>query len=110
MQIEKSERDGIAVLAASGRFDLVSAPQMKATVDELVASGQPRIIVDLSGVELIDSSGLGALVGSLKTTRQAGGDLRIAAPGEQVRAVLSLTHLDHIFRAYAGAEDALRGW
>lgn len=110
MQIEQSERDDVVVLATSGRFNMVSAPRVKARIDEVVAGGSARIVVDLSGVEFMDSSGLGALIGGLKAARQASGDLRIAAAGEQVVAVLKLTNLDRILRPYASVEEALDAW
>jgi anti-sigma B factor antagonist len=56
----------------------------------------------------MDSSGLGALVACLKSARQAGGDLRIAAPSEQVTMVLELSNLDRVLVGYASAGDAYR--
>lgn len=63
-------------------------------------------MVDLSAVESIDSSGLGALISGLKSARQAGGDLRIVAAGPQVSAVLELTNLNRVLKAYDTAEGA----
>jgi anti-sigma B factor antagonist len=100
--------DLIAVIRGEGRLNMVSAPDLRSAVAEAVAAGRPRVVVDLSGVEFMDSSGLGALVGCLKTTRQAGGDLRIAAPSEQVTMVLELSNLDRILTSYASAADAYR--
>ncbi|MBC7590775.1 MAG: STAS domain-containing protein [Salinibacterium sp.] len=65
--------------------------------------------VDLSDVDFIDSSGLGALIGGLKAARQAGGDLRIAAPNEQVRLVLQLTNMERVLTAYPAASSAFNG-
>ncbi|WP_183093970.1 STAS domain-containing protein [Nocardioides stalactiti] len=110
MQIEQSERDGVVVLATSGRFNMVSAPRIKARIDETVAAGNARIVVDLAGVDFIDSSGLGALIGGLKTARQASGDLRIAAAGDQVVTVLKLTNLDRILTPFDTVEAAVDGW
>jgi anti-sigma B factor antagonist len=110
MEIDKSEHDGITLLAARGRLNMVSAPRLKSAVDESVASGRPRIVVDLAGIEFIDSSGLGALIGGLKTARQASGDLRIAGAGDQVTTVLGLTNLDRILRPYTSVEEATDGW
>lgn len=110
MQLERSEVNGATVLVASGRLNMVSAPRFKAGVDDEVSAGNARLVIDLSGVEFIDSSGLGAIVGGLKAARQAGGDLRIAAAGEQVQAVLALTNLDRILRPYDSVEDAVAGW
>ena len=71
------------------------------------ADGQHRLVVDLGQVSFIDSSGLGALISGLKSARQAGGDLRIANPGEQARVVLKLTRLDRVLHPYDSVEDAL---
>ncbi|MCW4386098.1 STAS domain-containing protein [Salinibacterium sp. SYSU T00001] len=110
MEFEERTRGTASVLAPRGKLNLVTAPAVKAKIDELVASGSPRIVVDLSEVTFMDSSGLGALIGSLKSARQAGGDMRIAAAGEQVRAVLKLTNLDRILAPHDTVEDASRGW
>lgn len=110
MEIVQHERDGVVVLATTGRFNMVSAPRIKTRIDETVASGSTRIVVDLTGVEFMDSSGLGALIGGLKSARQASGDLRIAAAGEQVVTVLRLTNLDRILRPYPTVDEAVDGW
>lgn len=98
--------DGIAVLKLVGKLNMVSAPQLREVISSAVLAGNPRIAVDLSDVDFMDSSGLGALVNGLKSTRQAGGDLRIASPTEQVKLVLELTNLDRVLTAYDNAEEA----
>jgi anti-anti-sigma factor len=65
-----------------------------------------KLAVDLSAVEFIDSSGLGALIGGLKAARTAGGDLRIAGATEQVVSVLRLTNLDKVLRVYDDPQSA----
>jgi anti-sigma B factor antagonist len=87
---------GVAVLRPAGRLNMVSAGRLRELVASTVAGGSPRLVVDLAGVEFIDSSGLGALISGLKTARQAGGDLRIAAPNEQVSLVLKLTNMERV--------------
>jgi len=72
-----------------------------------VADGRTLVVVDLSDTAFLDSSGLGALVGGLRTARAAGGDLRIAGVGQQVRTVLELTTMDRVLRPYATVEDAV---
>ncbi len=98
--------EGIAVLALDGRLNMVTATKFREVMISAVAEGHTRIAVDLSKVVFIDSSGLGALIGGLKTARQAGGDLRIAAPNEQVKLVLQLTNMDRVLTAYESAESA----
>jgi len=106
----EADQGTYVVLAPEGKFNLVAAPPIKARIDDLVAAGKARIVVDLQAVDFIDSSGLGALIGGLKTARQQGGDVRIAAAGEQVRAVLKLTNLDRILSPYDTVEEALHDW
>ena len=100
MEMETRTEGDATVLICQGRLNMVAASRLKSRVDEVIANGSPRIVVDLAGVEFIDSSGLGALVSGLKTARQAGGDLRLARAGEQVRTVLSLTNLDRVLRSH----------
>ncbi|GAA4195432.1 STAS domain-containing protein [Gryllotalpicola kribbensis] len=110
MNFEEVDQGTHVVLAPEGKFNLVAAPPLKSRIDDLVAEGRARLIVDLHAVDFIDSSGLGALIGGLKTARQQGGDLRIAAAGAQVKAVLKLTNLDRILAPYETVEEAARDW
>lgn len=109
-EYETQDRGGVTVVRAPDRLDMVAAPRLKQLVDRTVREGDGRVVVDLGGTSFVDSSGLGALIGGLKTARQAGGDLRIAAAGEQVTTVLRLTNLDRILKPHPGVEDATRGW
>jgi anti-sigma B factor antagonist len=95
-----------AVIRPNGRLTMVSTASLRSLVTETVESGRNHIVVDLSSTDFIDSSGLGALVAGLKTARQAGGDLRIAKPSEQVRTVLQLTNLDRVLRPAASIQGA----
>jgi anti-anti-sigma factor len=107
--IDLSETEGGAVLSPTGRLTVVTASQLRSAVAERLAAGDRLIIVDLSGTEFVDSSGLGALVSCLKSARQLGGDLRIVAPSEQVAMVLRMTNLDRILSPRASIDDAKRG-
>ncbi len=98
-----------AVIRPEGRLTATTVPQLRTAVDELVAAGSSRIVVDLGATEFVDSSGLGALIGGLKAARLAGGDLRIAAMSEPVRRVLKLTNLDRVLRDHPTAESAFDG-
>lgn len=98
------------VLEPSGKLNLVAAGPLKARIADLARSGKSRIVVDMSGVDFIDSSGLGALVTGHKVAREAGGDLRVANVGEQVAAVMKLTNLDRLFVPHASVKAAADGW
>jgi anti-sigma B factor antagonist len=101
--------DGVAVIVCPPRVSMAVASSFRDAIGAAVAEA-PKVVIDLGPTTFIDSSGLGALVSGLKTCRQAGGDLRIAAAGEQVRTVLRLTNLDRILRAHESVEDARRDW
>jgi anti-sigma B factor antagonist len=98
--------DGVTILRLVGRLNMVTAPQLRSSVADAVAGGRSRLVVDLAQTESLDSSGLGVLINSLKVARQAGGDLRIAAPSEQVGLVLQLTNMERLFHAHPSAEVA----
>lgn len=97
---------GVVVLRPEGRLNMVVAPDLREQLHDLVRSGSTRLVVDLSAVDTMDASGLGALISGLKAARQAGGDLRIASPGEQATAVLELTNLNRVLKAYESADNA----
>jgi anti-sigma B factor antagonist len=110
MQVDTEVQDGVAIVRPQGRLTMVTAADLRKVVADTVGSGRARVVVDLSGTEFMDSSGLGALIAGLKTARQAGGDLRIAGLGPQVATVLKLTNLDRVLRPHGSVAEALRGW
>ena len=108
LDVESRQTDsGITVLAPSGRLDVVGAPALKEAVSEAMKNGQPRLVIDMEGVTFVDSSGLGSVVSARKQVRTSKGDLRLAAPNQQVRVVLELTTLDRVFPYFATVEEAL---
>ncbi|MEO7754080.1 MAG: STAS domain-containing protein [Terracoccus sp.] len=111
MNLETSPQGTDAiVIRCDGRLTMATAPALKAAVAATITDERPRVVVDLTGIAFVDSSGLGALVSGLKATRQAGGDLRIVGVGDQVRTVLSLTNLDRVLHPYDKIEDATHAW
>lgn len=106
MELSTDTRDGYAVIALSGRLTASGAPLLRNAVSDLVTAGEPHIVIDMAELAFVDSSGLGALVGGLKSARVAGGDLRIAAVPDAVRTVLRLTNLDRVLRDYPTPESA----
>jgi anti-sigma B factor antagonist len=108
MHSEVEQRDGVAVVALSG--DLMGGPDGAALHDQLhrlKAAGLRRVVVDLGGVRLMNSSGLGMLIGALTTVRNAGGDLRLARVGERVQSLLVITKLAAVFQHYPTVEEAV---
>ena len=107
LSLRVEEREGWAVACASGDLDLTTAPRLREQLVQVVMGGQPRIVLDLHGVDFIDSTGLGVLVGLLKRTRSQGGDLRLVSQRTGLRKLLELTALEPAFPLSATVDDAL---
>lgn len=97
---------GVVAVEPQGRLDLLVAPGLRKQLIDLVAAGYNRVVVDLSGVELIDSSGLGALVAGFEAARDNGGDLKVMSPPEQATLVLELTNVNRVLRTVPSADTA----
>ena len=108
MSLSSPECDGRAVVALCGELDVTDAASVAVAL-AAVAARAPELIVDLAGLEFIDSSGLAALVLARKQARQAGGDLLLAAPRDQVLRVLAVTRLAGVFSVHASVEQAAGG-
>lgn len=104
----KATDSGVVIVRPKGRLNMTVAAQLREQLLGLVQSGNSRLVVDLSAVDAIDSSGLGALISGLKAARQSGGDLRISGPCAQVTAVLELTNLNRALILVESPEDAFR--
>ena len=89
MDLGSGESCGYAVVALRGELDLLDAGAVAAALGA-VAGREPRIIVDLAGLEFIDASGIAALSIGRRHARHAGGDLLLAAPQGLVRRVLAI--------------------
>jgi len=101
---------GATIVAPTGRLDVAGAPALKDAISEALKNGQPRVVLDMEGVSFVDSTGLGSVIAALKQIRSSQGDLRLAAPNQQVRVVLELTTLDRVFPYYSTVEEALTGF
>jgi anti-anti-sigma factor len=77
------------------------------TLDGFARLGTPKIVVNLKGVEYIDSGGLDILVGLLVSARNRGGELKLVSPNQRTKELLRRTILDNIFRVYGNNEEGV---
>ena len=119
MELETDElAAGTARVVCRGRFNMAAAPEFRRHLDEVVAAGSSRVVVDLGEVTFVDSSGLGALVAGLKRARQAGGGraLRVfrvsicAGRGRHLRALRSRCVRTRAWHWCVPAGSASTGW
>lgn len=94
-----------AVLAVSGEIDIHSAPLLTARLAELEDSAG-TVVVDLTGVEFLDSSALGALVGAHRRATAAGRSLRLVCDRPHILKVFRITRLDEVIPVFDSVEAA----
>jgi anti-sigma B factor antagonist len=99
--------DDIVVLAISGPMDVETTPQLRDSLVGLLDEGRHRLVLDLSGVDFIDSIGLGVIVGMVHRLRPHDGSLAMAAPSPQARNVLQITQLVRVVAVCDTTEAAL---
>jgi anti-sigma B factor antagonist len=95
------------VVAVSGELDVHTAPALQAELDLLSRRSGAAVVVDLTGVPFIDSTGLGVLVSTLKHVREAGGTLDVVVVAPRVLKVFALTGLDVVIPLHATLAEVL---
>lgn len=103
-----SDRDGVTVLAATGELDLGSAPRVRELAIRHLLQGDRSLVIDLSGVDFIDSTGLGTLVAVLKRARSLGAALHLVVPSARSRHIFELTGLTTAFPIHDELDDAVK--
>lgn len=96
-----------AVVRIGGEIDVYTAPQLRTRIIDLLAAGTRHIVADLREVDFLDSTALGALVGSLKRLREQDGSLALVAAADRTLRIFRLTGLVHVFALDASVPDAI---
>lgn len=102
---ERTEADVLVLSVKDARLDARTAPDLKGRLVGYVGQGFDWIVLDLSDVEFVDSSALGAIVSGLKALGRKG-DLVIAGAREPVMALFKLTRMDKVFRLFPTTAEA----
>jgi anti-sigma B factor antagonist len=89
--------DKATTLAVRGSLDINTAPQLADEIDRVINEKPKAVIVDLSGLDLIDSSGVAALVKLYKGVRSGGGAITISGARDQPLAIFKLLRMDKVF-------------
>lgn len=107
MQVDKQIfSDAILISVGETRIDAAIAIQFKDSIKEMAAGSNLRVVLDISQVEFLDSSGLGALVAAMKQLGP-GRSLELAAPTKNVNKVFQLTRMDKVFTLHEKVSDAI---
>jgi anti-sigma B factor antagonist len=89
---------GTATVTVEGEVDVATAPAVRDELYRLIDRGTKRIVVDLAGMEFIDSTGLGVFVGALKRSREGGGELELRSLKPAARKIFDITGLSSAFK------------
>ena len=99
--------DGRTVVQVVGEIDVYTAPQLRERLDQEIEAGRHDLVVDLSGVSFMDSTGLGVLVGRLKQIRLNDGSMKLVCAHDRVLKVFVITGLDKVFAIYPTVGEAV---
>lgn len=97
----------LSVVDVAGEVDVFSAPELAEQLTQLFDAGRRTVVVDLTSVTFLDSTGLGTLVAARNRAEEAGGQLPIIGSGEQVLKLFRITGLDEVFEIYPSIEAAV---
>jgi anti-sigma B factor antagonist len=101
----------VAVLTLSGRLVLEDTESpLRPEIERLMKGGCTKLILELSRVTYIDSSGLGLLVAKFVSLRRAGGDLRLVHPTPRSMHLMTITNLASVFETYVSEDAAVRSF
>lgn len=108
MEIQDVVGGEIKIVTISGRlWGEPEGENLSKTLADLKSSGCRKIVIDMSGVSLMNSSGLGSLIAGMKSFREVGGDMKLANANDRIQTILKITKLDQVFKSYADCERAV---
>lgn len=104
MVVKSFEAEGVTVFQVDGEINISSSPELKKNFEKQPAK---KVVVDLSKVGYIDSSGLATLVELLKKTKGQGGSLALSGMSEKVKSLFEITKLDKLFPIFPNHQEAV---
>lgn len=111
MNYDINEKYNCVVIELKGK--VMGGPDAKTfrkDLDELIEEGKKNVVIDLSKVKFMNSSGLGILIGGLKKIDDAGGDLKICGATDRIESLLMVSQLTKIFDDYDTLDEALAAY
>ncbi len=106
-QLETAQGQRVAVVPLPGRVDAAAASELRGTLQQVIEFGYPSLLVDLSAVTLLDSSGLGVLISALRKCKAAQGTLCLLAPSVSALQAIEAVSMDRVFTIFADESIAI---
>ncbi|HEY6191328.1 MAG TPA: STAS domain-containing protein [Bacteroidota bacterium] len=108
MKLSTREADGVTIVGLEGSvLGGPDATDLNETLHKLVEKNKKHVLLDLSGVQTMNSSGLSMLIAALTTMRNAGGDLKLAAASKKIESLLVITKLSTVFELHPTVKKAI---
>src|ERR671922_1634767 len=107
--IDVRKVDSHAVVDVKGEIDVYTAPKLRENLIELVSEGSYDVVVNLEGVDFLDSTGLGVLVGALKRVKAHDGSLALVCTQDKILKIFKLPGLTKVFPIHSSVEEATGG-
>lgn len=107
LNVSTRQQENHVVVAPIGEIDLHTAPQLQTELSDQLRAGADRLIVDLTGVDFCDSTGVNVLLAALRKAQEQGGSLCLVGLQPAVRKVLGITGLDRVFPVADSVESAI---
>ena len=107
LAVSRQSVDGVAVLSVKGEVDVYSAPTLSENLTQLLDEGSTTIVVDLTEVAFLDSTGLGALIAARTAADRSGGALPIVCTLDRVLKLFTITGLDGVFAIFPTVDEAV---
>ena len=108
MKLTSREEGGVVVLEPKGK--IMGGPDATLLHDqlhEIIEQNKKKVVIDLSKVEWMNSTGLGILISGLTTLRNNGGELKLACVTEKIESLLTITKLITVFESFDSVDEAL---
>ena len=111
LELSKDTKEGIVILSLKGRL-IVGEPvaKLRENVNQLLAEGLSKIVLNLKDVDYIDSTGLGGMVICLTTLQKAGGGLKLVNVNRRNMELLELTNLTKVFGIFEDEQNAINSF
>jgi anti-sigma B factor antagonist len=104
---QRDVNDHTTVIAVEGEIHVSTAPEFSGVLAESLASGRTALVLDLTGVTFIDSTGLSVLLNALRRITRAGGAMALVCSNPTVLRLFEITKLDSTFAIHGALEPAI---
>ena len=113
VQLHRRSESGVEILDVRGELDIYTSPKLRTAIQEALAGGRARLVVNLLNTTYLDSTALSVLTSALKQARDAGGTVALVYNQPQIEKIFTITGLHEVFPVFRGEPEAIsaaRSW